>query len=428
MSNFNVNYQFNTQLSDASAPEALIAITPHHHLEVLSQQHLLLSHTQNQQSMVLAGYLSTVIDILKTFRTLTAHVKEIKTFMGLDQSATADIKAVITQLQQQGFIVSAESAQQQLSGAGHNPIQHPPVVVVRTANRVSMLKRFLQSAVDNEQRYNARYRYLIIDDSKAELAEANAINIANSGLNVEHFDHSKQQAAIEQMTQDNPDDAQAIQFLLGRHPLHEDHTPYGRSWNWGVLLTVGKPVVFLDDDCVLAAFAPPIEAKETVTFGHSGQDVVFLEKEKPLAQQLSSLALDPIAKLAEQIGLSPLQYAIDGCSFFNADYLAPERLDKATVKIVSPAVAGDPGSSNPSWLYHLRGASARRLWGNSEAEFRKHRSDRFAWVGEGTQHMSLGNRYSVVARAFDNRELLPATLPILRNEDALFTNLLHYLY
>lgn len=424
-----VNYQFNTQLNATSAKPDLIAITPDHSLEVISKNHVLLSHTAQQQSLVLANYLVHVIEVLKTFRTLSAHVKEVKDYMQLDNSANQDIQNVIKQLQQSGFIITAD---EQLSHAQQNsqyqPLQTPPVVVVRTAGRVAMLKRFLQSAIDNEYQYNARYEYIIIDDSTPEQAEANAVNISTSGLNIRHIDSSAQQALLNDFYRQFPDDKESLCFLLGEHPLHSLSPTYGRTWNWGVLLTAGKPTVFLDDDCLLETYAPPIQTSETVSFGKLGQEAVFLHKDQELNKQLNPITLDPIAQLAQVLGTTPKQLPCDTSSFVEAEHNIGEKLSKAHVMIASPAVAGDPGSANPMWLYFIRDAAAKRFWGTNETDYQRHKTQRYLWVGDIRPQLSFGGNYSVVARAFDNRRLLPPTLPIFRNEDTLFTNLVHYLY
>lgn len=429
MPHSNINYQFNTTINTPAASQALIAITPYHSVEMLSKQHLLLSHTEKQHTLVLANYLVNVIEVLKTFRTLDAHVKEIKTFMQLDNSAVPDIKNVIQQLQQNHFIITAkETLSTTQQGENYRPLQTPPVVVVRTAGRVAMLKRFLHSAVENEQRYNARYEYLIIDESTPEQAEANAINIANSGLKIQHIDRQKQQDLLNQWLGEYPEDQTAIQFLLGEHPLHELSPTYGRSWNWGVLLSAGKPVVFLDDDCLLEVFASPVLQNNTVGFGGEGQATVFLDKAQPLNQQLQAVALDPIAKLAENLGLSPQQLPCGVDSFTQADYQVSEKLGKAHVVMTNPAVAGDPGSASPLWLYFLRDEAAKRFLGKNESDYTRHKTERFLFVGDTRPQLAFSGGYSVVARALDNRELLPPTLPVFRNEDALFTNLVQYLY
>ncbi len=243
----------------------LYAITPNYSMDVINRQHLFLNHTRQQKTLILEQYLSTVIEILQTFRTFTAHIAEIKRFMQLDKHADDDIRQVLNHLKSQGFLISADEV---LAAAQANtavkPLQEPPLVVVRTAGRVSLFKRFLQSAVDNEFYFNARYHYLIIDDSTAEQAEANAVNIAASQLNITHIDKSKQHTILQTLIKQFPDDEQQIEFLLGEHTLHSLSPTYGRTWNWGVLLSAGKPVVFLDDDCLLHAYQAPIATKDTV--------------------------------------------------------------------------------------------------------------------------------------------------------------------
>lgn len=424
-----INYQFKTNITPPKTSKMLYAITPHHSVEVISKQHVMLSHTTEQKVVILEHYLTNVIDILKTFRTLDDHVKEVKRFMDLGNEADSDIRGVIKHLKDSGFLINGkDSLETAQAGLGHRPLEKPPVVVIRTKGRVAMLKRLIKSAEANEQQFNARYEYLFIDDSTPEQAEANAININQSALNAKHIDRATQQAILEKLQQQFPEATDSLGFLLGEHPLHELSPTYGRTWNWGVLLSAGRAVVYLDDDCLLEAYAPPIETTENLSFGRKTQSVHFLDKDKQLSEQLQRIALDPIDHLAVVLGLTPKQLACDVQSFAYAENDVTEQLASSHVMMSTQAIAGDTGSDSPFWLYHVEGKSAKAFVGQSESDYQKHKTERFMWLGGTQPLLGFGGNYSVVSRAMDNRQVLPPTLPIFRNEDALFANLVHYLY
>lgn len=423
------NYQFSTTITPPKKTPPLYAITVHHSVEVLSSQHILLSHTVAQKVLVLEHYLTTVIEVLKTFRCLEDHIKQIKYFMGLGDDADGEIYHLINQLKDSGFLITGQEALEQAqAGLGYQPIESPPVVVVRTKGRVAMLKRLIASAQANEQQFNARYQYLFIDESTPDQAQANRVNIEQSSLNALHIDKAKQTILLKKLQQQFPAASASLDFLLGEHPLHQLSATYGRSWNWGILLTAGKPAVFLDDDCLLQAYAPPITTTPTVAFGQKTQSVHFLDKSKPLHEQLQQLAIDPIDHLAVVLGLTPKQLTCDEQSFDNTENDKTERLKKSQIIMSTQAIAGDTGSDSPMWLYHLEGTAAQAFVGSSEADYQRHKTERFMWLGNSQPLVGLGENYSVVSRALDNRRLLPPTLPILRNEDVLFANLVHCLY
>lgn len=423
------NYQFSTTITPPKKTAILYAITPHHSVEVLSSQHILLSHTVAQKVLVLEHYLTTVIETLKIFRSLEEHIKKIKYFMGLGDESDGEIYQVIKQLKDSGFLVTGQEALEKIrAGSGDQPIEEPPVVVIRTKGRVAMLKRLIISAQANEQQFNARYQYLFIDESTPEQAQANAVNIEQSSLNAQHIDQAKQATLLKKLQEQFPEAKESLDFLLGEHPLHQISATYGRSWNWGILLTAGKPAVFLDDDCLLQAYAPPVTTTPTVAFGKKSQSVHFLDKGKPLNEQLQQLAIDPIDQLAVVLGLAPKQLTCDEQSFDNIESDKIEQLQKSQIVMSTQAVAGDTGSDSPMWLYYLEGPSAQAFIGSSEADYQRHKTERFMWLGNNQPLVGLGENYSVVSRALDNRQLLPPTLPILRNEDVLFANLVHCLY
>lgn len=424
-----INYQFKTNITPPKTPKMVYAITPHHSVEVISKQHLLLSHTVKQKVLVLEHYLTSLLDILVTFRTLDDHVAEVKRFMGLGNEADGDIRDVIKHLKDNGFLISGEDCLiEAQAGQGYRPLEEPPVVVIRTKGRVAMLKRLLASAEANEQQFNARYEYFIIDDSTPEQAEANAVNIQNAALNIKHIDRVAQQAILDKLLKQFPDATDSLAFLLGEHALHALSPTYGRSWNWGLLLSAGRAAVYLDDDCLLEAYAPPVEVAATTSFGRKAQSVHFLDKEKPLSEQLQRVALDPIDRLAVVLGVTPKQMDCDAQSFARASNEVIEQLPLSHVVMSTQAIAGDSGSDSPKWLYHLQDSAAKAFLGESENDYQRHKTERFLWLGNAQPLVGFGGNYSLVARGLDNRRLLPPTLPIFRNEDALFANLVHYLY
>lgn len=424
-----LNYNLNATVTTSQNPKQVFAIIEDYSIQPISPQEIYLINPRAQKTLILKDYMGFVVQFLETFRSEEAHLNVICTEMGLGSEAKQDILAFFRQLREADFFITPKDKLATLSGAANKLLEEPPLVVVRTAGRVAMLKRFLESAAKNEAQFYADYHYLIIDDSSPELAEANAIHIAESGLAVTHFDRSKQQAYLATLKQQFPQQSETLDYLLGEHPTHTLGIPYGRSWNWGILLSAGKGVVFLDDDCLLNAYAPPMTGSATAKLGSSNKDIVFLTKKLPIAQQLQAINLDPIASLASHLGIAVGQLKLEDSSFINALVKQTDRLQaQSKIVLTTQGVAGEPGSSSPTWLYNLGATSEARFIGNNEAEYQSNKTERFAWTGHSSPKLSYADSHSMVARAMDNRQLLPATLPIMRNEDAVFTHLINYLY
>ncbi len=276
-------------------------------IQPISPEDIYLINPNNEQTLILKGYMGFVVDQLQTFRSEGEHLQAVCAAMDLGPEAHADILGFFSQLRQAGFFVTAGQKLKAISNGQSDLLEKPPVVIVRTCGRVTMLKRFLESAAKNEAKHFSEYHYFIIDDSPKDQAEANAVNIAESGLQITHFDKAKQQDYINHLKSQFPEQAEAIDYLLGEHQTHQLATAYGRPWNWGMLLSAGRAAVFLDDDCLVQAYESPIASDNSVRFKFSNKDVVFLSKKHSMAEQLKPLSLDPIAGLASQLGSLPLQ-------------------------------------------------------------------------------------------------------------------------
>lgn len=424
-----LNYNFNATVTTTQNPKQVFAIIDDYSIQPISPQEIYLINPSAQKTLILKDYMGFVVQFLETFRSEEEHLNVICAQMGLGSEAKQDILTFFRQLREADFLVSPSAKLANLSGAQNNLLEEPPLVLVRTAGRVAMLKRFLESAAKNEAKFYADYHYLIIDDSSPEQVEANAVNIADSGLAVTHFDKSKQQAYLADLKQQFTEQSEVLDYLLGEHPTHSLGTPYGRTWNWGLLLSAGRGVVFLDDDCLLNAYAAPLPGNNSVKLGSSNKDIVFLTKKLPIAQQLQLANIDPIASLASHLGVSLAELKLTDNSFIDALVKQTNRLQaRSKIVLTTQGVAGEPGSSSPIWLYNLSADSEARFLGNNEAEYNSNKTERFAWTGHSSPKISYADSHSLVARAMDNCQLLPATLPIMRNEDAVFTHLINYLY
>src|SRR5439155_6329490 len=129
-------------------------------------------------------------------------------------------------------------------------------IVIRTCDRPTLLTRVLASATTLETRFQRRYRYHILDDSRDPANRAiNARIVADSALDAHYRDLASNDALVDELTRAFPTATDIIGWLLG--PPMEGETTYGRPVNLALLLTAGRRVLMLDDDALLEPRCPP---------------------------------------------------------------------------------------------------------------------------------------------------------------------------
>lgn len=423
-----IDYSFNVSQNITAPDNTLWAMRPNRMIQFISADNVMLIHPDSQKIQLMMANMLPVLDMLDSFHTLSQHVKHIAQALDMPASAQAQIRQFIEQLREGDFLLSSDEVGELVQSGQDNFTTEPPLVVIRTAGRVEMFKRFLLSAVENEVRYFGKYHYVVIDDSPSHQAEANLKNLTESELRFSHFDKTRREHILSQLKQAFPGKSDDLDFLLGTHALHADEKPYGRTWNWGMLLTAGKSVVLLDDDCMALAFEPPVTHVADSILTHQNKSVYFLQKKLPLGEQLQTAKIDPIARLGGALGQSLNQINIENSLHgVHAKDIATITAHSTAI-MTSQAVAGDTGSDSLLWLYNLDTESTARLMGDDEATYKQKKRERFMWTGYPATKISFGDNFSQVARGIDNRTLVPAALPVGRNEDSLFTQMLHTMY
>jgi hypothetical protein len=137
------------------------------------------------------------------------------------------------------------------------------IACITTCDRPQPLQRLLQG-LPASAGAGPRIRYLVIDDSRRtdnrrRNQEIVAACAAEGRCAIRYLGIAEQQRFIEGLVDVLPQREAAIRFLLEAVP---DGTlvSHGRTRNLALLFTVGKPLLFLDDDILPQSFAPPASA------------------------------------------------------------------------------------------------------------------------------------------------------------------------
>jgi hypothetical protein len=299
-------------------------------------------------------------------------------------------------------------------------------VVIRTCDRSDLLQRLFQSLADNERDHGNRYRYHVVDDSRdAEQRLRNQeLASAQPGLSIAYHGLGGDVPLRAALAAEFPHLRAEITWLLGKGE-HANVATYGRPLNYALLLAAGERFVALDDDVIVdPRSAPRFEAGLEISGDRDDWD--FFGSEAQILAASAPAGVDPIAAHARWLGRKagslvaaqqPLQHG--WARGLTGDDLLRVAAD-STILFTQNGVFGDPGSSlYPLHLFEL-GQKAYARFASDPGHYRQYLRSRHNWRGRSRLRIAPRRLLTLTTLAgFDNRTLLPPTIPALRNEDLL---------
>lgn len=399
---------------------------------------LLRNSRTGQREMITPEVLATLVHC-KHFRTLDEHVDHIIKLNPEMQGQQADIRQVLKTMLDGGMMVSARSFCDQLK---RKPVAQTatasdlPVVVIITWERPEALARLLQSIQKNCATEKFHHLY-VVDDSRDEHNIARNRELvagAAFGLKapVQYMGQSEQQKLISSLVTQLPQHETSIRFLADQSRWRE-HWTSGLSRNLALLLSCGRRLVMLDDDTICDVFEPG-KSQPEISISNQPRDADFFANEHEWLGQRQALNPDPIARHMQCLGLT-MSEAIDKLGEGN---LKPASLANASADMLSALTVsskvlvtecgslGCPGTANNTWLPDMPPESMQHMLA-SEQKTHQALNTRMVWSGRLQPHFVSRPNMSQIA-GFDNREMLPPYLPVMRGEDRLFGNMLNFLF
>ena len=299
-------------------------------------------------------------------------------------------------------------------------------VVIRTCDRPDLLQRLVQSLADNERTYGNRYRYHVLDDSRdgAHRLRNRQFASTQTALSLDYHDLAGEVPLRAALDAQFPRLRTEIAWLLGSTPDPKVAT-YGRPLNFALLLAAGERFVTIDDDVMLDARSAP-RFRDGLEMSCDRDDWDFFSSDAQIAATTERAGIDPIAAHAQWLGrkvasvvAAQLPMPTDWARGLRSDDLLRVTAD-STVLFTQNGVYGDPGSSlYPLHLFELDAEANARFTQDSEQYSRNLRT-RHNWRGRSRLRIAPHRLLTLTTLSgFDNRALLPPTIPSLRNEDLL---------
>lgn len=374
------------------------------------------------------------------FKTVAQHAANI-----IDQNPEMKdqkdaIEQVFEQMLKAGMMVSARATCDRLKRTAEKTEPEnqstKPVAAIVTWERPKSLERLLDSIALNCDTASIHQLYVIDDSRQSENITENKKVVEKLSPKIDtkvvYFGQNEQQRLIESLVEKLPGLEQDIRFLIDQSRWRE-HWTSGLSRNLALLLSSGHRLVMLDDDTLCDVFDPP-QPNPNISFSDKPRDADFFADEQEWAHLHQPINPDPIKRHMQCLGL-PFSDALSAlgenhlkvAGFANATALQVSELNADSPVLVTECGSlGCPGSTDNTWLPDMAPRSLRRML-QSEKKTTDALTTRKVWNGRNHPHFAPRPNMSAIT-GFDNRQVLPPYLPIMRAEDRLFGNMLDYIY
>ena len=373
-----------------------------------------------------------ILRVADRFRTLREHRQALLS-MGWQDDGSGMLDELLSSLVSSGALRSRQELLQGIQEA--EPEAPPPAISAIawiTRDRPELLRRSVQSAIANLRLYSRRAELRVYDDSaNAQARQAARTMLAELGRREGYpvfyaGEEEKRDFAAALRARAGGVSAEIIEFALF-DPLGIGYTP-GANLNAVMLDNCGKLVVHADDDTVFRfASLPEAEAGLRLSSAADPTQVRFFSRalERKAAElRDADILFAHESLLGHSVADCLRQHGGEAdCDEASPEFLALLQAGGGRVAATMAGVCGDSGLGSPSFVLWLAGDS-RELALQSEQHYRDALRTREVLRGVDRPTLSSSTFFMNMHCGLDNRLTLPPFLPVLRNSDGLFAQML----
>lgn len=314
-------------------------------------------------------------------------------------------------------------------------------LAICSGDRPALVSRLLKTITPHLKDLVIKPIILLIDDSRSLESNQEYFQIMQefcktNNLEYEFWDRKERAKYCQELGKSLPNCQQSIQYLLSPdyHPVEKNTT--GQVRNFAVLRSAGKPLLMLDDDCLIN----PLEDKsyqQVTTLGYSGRRGHVKPSYDELFVTLKKSAINPLREHLKVLS-SPLQSSLIDSNLSNQSYWKGKSRDilidlnkSSFIAMSVNSIAGALNSRQMDWFYHLEGKDL--LQGASLLDSLEDKQDlsidQATWNGRESDEASrsapfIGTTICGVAPL----ELIPPMPPTGRNQDLALGATINFLY
>ncbi len=403
------------------------------------QQHLVINHYTNQRTILRADLLP-FLRLCESFRTLQEHQQAITASLNDPRLSSAAVTDWLNHLRHTGMLLNAQQWLERTQNSRRVAEQDSDldwVLAIITCDRPMLLQRLLNSTITHIKTLNRHpVKVLLLDDSRQKDHQvvnrshwANWLNQCE--LQGEYWDREARSDLCKRLQQSGmAKEAQTIDWLLSPNAHATETSTPGQTRNLALLLSAGRRLLLLDDDCVLDPRAHA-QRCQSPHIGSLPVQLMGFGDQAALNQAMKPIDVNPFDSHLRHLGKHPQdvlgqleQNWQDPTWLRTLDPIARKRLNGNTrVSVTVNGTCGDPGTEHMDWLYTRPSDCLTQLGQYLQQFSKRDQIERCFWRGYNQPVLTYDeNLMTTTLTGLDNRLLLPCMLPAGRNEDLVLGN------
>jgi hypothetical protein len=335
-----------------------------------------------------------------------------------------------------GLLISDEEFIAHCKQAAARPEGSPPRIAsigATTRNRPELLRRGLESFLENAQRNSRSHDYVVIDDgtTPGEVSSTKSVleELAHErGATIRYAGRAERHAFAEGLAAEAGVAPEVVRFALLGDAASSITT--GAARNSLLLDTVGDLCLLVDDDSVCRVAACPDGAPGLALDSRTNPTELWFYRDRDaMLRDAAFVEQDPLALhegiLGRQIAdcLPAASQAADiDLTYTSADFARHVWSHPGRVLATSGGVVGDSGMGSTAYLALPRDSQARLV--RSEQDYVSAVENRQILRAPLRTTIARGTFCVGASLGLDNRALLPPFVPVQRNSDGLFARTL----
>jgi len=399
--------------------------------------HVLVFNRSTDRPEVLSDQQFGILRRADRFDTIDRHIRKLFV-SGWEDDGSDFVESTFRDLVSRRLLISEKTFRASFLQAPGKPETPPPITAVGlpTRDRIPQVQRCLKSWIENNQRFDRRPSYFVLDDSRAdthgELEKALA-PFATAGASV-HYAGVKEKArfahevACAAKSEGLPEEVVSF-ALLGDEGFFYS---YGANRNASLLAAPGEIFATTDDDIVCQPAVPP-EIPPALFLSALNDPSIFrfYDDRKKLTESVETSDVDVLSFHEKLLGrtITGCLSAIGSGAALDVEGVSPEAAyslgrPASLVRLTATGHWGDCGMESPHLLLQLNDAS-RELLLRSKQRYAKAKESRETFRRVAGYTVSKTALFAGMNIGIDGRRLLPPFLPVGRNEDGMFAMILH---
>lgn len=396
-----------------------------------------------RRAEVLPAHEIELLDYCESLKTIDQHAEACADAIGLstdgrDAAQIVEVKDQLSALVAAGFLVS-ENALMEMCQRTASESKLPPKIAslgVVTCNRIDSLERCLTSYMQNCRTFGRTNDFVVMDDSQSAETRGAARHMLrelkkNFNVDISYAGLEEKMSFAQELIAAGDLPPEAVNFAL----FDETGIGFsgGKNRNALFLQTAGDMIFSTDDDAVCRLAAAP-EYRDEDAFGDEEQGGMkwWFFPDRETALESTEFVEEDVLGIHEVLLGKDLSTCIT--TFGEIELLDFQQLDPQSfsflrsgggrVLVTFTGLIGDSGAPRPAILRSLDPDSSQRLEELQSDHLAALRSREILRL---VVRPRVGRKTYInsTALAYDNREVLPPFVPVLRGEDSIFGSTLN---